>query len=69
MILIVARENPDPVNNLNNIVKALDARKIPYILTQSRDPKIIKRTDIQGIIIPGTNHVRIIPYEIQPELE
>ena len=69
MILIVARENPDPVNNLNNIVKALDARKIPYILTQSRDPKIIKRTDIQGIIIPGTNHFRIIPYEIQPELE
>ena len=69
MLLIVARENPAPTNNLNNIVKAFDARKIPYILTQSRDPQIIKRKDIRGIIIPGTNHFRIIPYEIQPELE
>lgn len=69
MILIVTRETPDPVNNLNNIVKALNARKIPYILTQSRDPHIIKRKDIRGIIIPGTNHFRITPYEIQPELE
>ena len=69
MILIVTRETPDPINNLNNIVKAFDARKIPYILTQSRDQQIIKRKDIRGIIIPGTNHFRIIPYEIQPELE
>jgi len=69
MLLIVAREKPDPINNLSNVVKAFDARKIPYILTLSRDPQIIKRKDIRGIIIPGTNHYRIIPYEIQPELE
>jgi len=69
MLLIVAREKPDPINNLSNVVKAFDTRKIPYILTRSRDPQIIKRKDIQGIIIPGTNHYRIIPYEIQPELE
>ena len=69
MLLIVARENPDPINNLSNIVKAFDARKIPYILVRKCDPAIIHRKDIRGIIIPGTNHFRIIPYEIQPELE
>ena len=69
MLLIVARENPDPINNLSNVVKAFDARKIPYILVRKCDPAIIHRKDIRGIIIPGTNHFRIIPYEIQPELE
>ena len=69
MILIVTRETPDPVNNLNNIVKAFNARNIPYKIIKTCDPHIIKRKDIQGIIIPGTNHFRITPYEIQPELE
>ena len=69
MLLIITRETPDPVNNLNNIVKALDARDIPYILAQKRDPAIIRRKDIRGMIIPGTNHFRILPYEIQPNLE
>ena len=61
MLLIVARENPDPINNLSNVVKAFDARKIPYILVRKCDPAIIHRKDIRGIIIPGTNHFRIIP--------
>jgi anthranilate/para-aminobenzoate synthase component II len=69
MLLIVARENPDPINNLSNVVKAFDARKIPYILVRKCDPAMIHRKDIRGVIIPGTNHFRIIPYEIQPELE
>ena len=69
MLLIITREFPDPVNNLNNLVNALDARNIPYILARKCDPAIIHRKDIRGIIIPGTNHFRIIPYEIQPELE
>ena len=69
MLLIVTREYPDPVNSLNNLVNALDARDIPYILTRKCDSAIIHRKDIRGIIIPGTNHFRIIPYEIQPELE
>ena len=69
MLLIVTREFPDPVNNLNNLVKALSARNIPYKITRKCDPQIIRRKDIRGIIIPGTNHFRIIPYEIQPELE
>lgn len=69
MLLIVTREFPDPVNNLNNLVKALDARDIPYILARKCDPAIIHRKDIRGMIIPGMNHFRIKPYEIQPELE
>jgi GMP synthase-like glutamine amidotransferase len=69
MLLIIAREKPDPVNSLNNVVKALTTLKIPFKLVQKRDPAIIRRKDIRGIIIPGTNHFRILPYEIQPELE
>lgn len=69
MLLIVTREVPDPVNNLNNIVKTLSVRNIPYIITRICDPQIILRKDICGIIIPGTNHFRILPNEIQPELD
>jgi GMP synthase-like glutamine amidotransferase len=69
MLLIVTREFPDPVNNLNKLVKALSARNIPYKITRKCDPQIIRRTDIRGIIIPGTNKNRILPNEIQPELD
>lgn len=69
MLLIVTREVPDPVNNINNIVKAFNARNIPYKIIQVHDPDIIKRTDICGIIFPGTNKFRIVPDEIQPGLE
>ena len=69
MLLIVTREFPDPVNNLNNVIKALSARNIPYKITRKCDPQIIQRKDIRGIIIPGTNHFRILPNEIQPELD
>ena len=69
MLLIVTREFPDPVNNLNNVIKALSARNIPYKITRKCDPQIIRRKDIRGIIIPGTNHFRILPNEIQPELD
>ena len=69
MLLIITRQIPDPVNNLNNLVKALDARNIPYKIIKTCDPQIIRRKDIRGIIIPGTNRARIIPNEIQPELE
>lgn len=69
MLLIVTRDFPDPVNNLNNVVKALSVRDIPYKITRKCDPQIIRRKDIRGIIIPGTNHFRILPNEIQPELD
>jgi GMP synthase-like glutamine amidotransferase len=69
MLLIVTREFPDPVNNLNNIIKALDVRNIPYKITRTLDTSIITRKDIHGIIIPGTNHFRILPNEIQPDLD
>ena len=69
MLLIVTSEVPDPVNNLGNVVKALDARNIPYKIIKTCDPQIIKRKDIRGIILPGTNRRRIKPDEPQPELE
>lgn len=69
MLLIVTRETPDPVNSLNNLVKALKFRDIPYEIVNKCDPQIIRRKDIRAIIIPGTNHFRILPNEIQPELE
>lgn len=69
MLLIITREYPDPVNNLGNVVKSLDARNIPYKILRRCDPRVIRRKDIRGIIIPGTNHFRILPNEIQPELE
>ncbi len=68
MLLIIAREYPDPVNNIGNIEKTLHARKIPFKIIRSCDPRIIRRKDIRGIIIPGTNHFRIKPDEFQPEL-
>jgi GMP synthase-like glutamine amidotransferase len=69
MLLIVTRETPDPVNNLNNLVKALEFRDIPYEIVKKCDPQIIRRKDIRAIIIPGTNNFRILPNEIQPDLE
>jgi GMP synthase-like glutamine amidotransferase len=69
MLLIVTREIPDPVNSLNNLVKVLTLRDIPYKIVRKIDPAITRRKDICGIIIPGTNHFRILPNEIQPELD
>jgi GMP synthase-like glutamine amidotransferase len=69
MLLIVTRETPDPVNSLNKLVKTLAFRDIPYEIVKKCDPQIIRRKDIRGIIIPGTNKRRILPNEIQPDLE
>jgi GMP synthase-like glutamine amidotransferase len=69
MLLIITREIPDPVNSLSNVVNTLTQRKIPYLLVSKCDPAITRRTDIRGIIIPGTNHFRIVPNEIQSRLE
>jgi GMP synthase-like glutamine amidotransferase len=69
MLLILVKEKPDPVNNIRKLVISLRKRHIPFILVDSCDPNIIKRKDIRGIIIAGTNNHRIIPDEIQPELE
>ena len=69
MLLIVTRDFPDPVNNLNNVIKSLAARNIPYKIARKQDASIIRRKDIRGIIIPGTNHFRILPNEVQPELD
>ena len=69
MLLIVTRETPDPVNSLNNLVKVLAFRDIPYEIVKKCDPAITRRKDIRGIIIPGTNHFRILPNEIQPKLD
>lgn len=69
MLLIVTRETPDPVNSLNKLVKTLAFRDIPYEIVKKCDPQIIRRKDIRGIIIPGTNKCRILPNEIQPDLE
>lgn len=69
MLIIVTRETPDPVNNLNKLVKTLAFRDIPYEIVKKCDPQIIRRKDIRGIIIPGTNKRRILPNEIQPDLE
>lgn len=68
MLLIVTRETPDPVNNLNNLVKALAFRDIPYEIVKKCDPQIIRRKDVCGLIIPGARF-RIHPEEKQDELE
>ena len=69
MLIIVTRETPDPVNSLNKLVNTLTRRNIPYKLVRKCDPAILRRKDIRGIIIPGTNNFRILPTEIQPKLE
>ena len=69
MLIIITKETPDPVNSLGNLIKTFTQRDIPFILVRKCDPAIIRRKDIRGMIIPGTNHFRILPYEIQPKLE
>jgi GMP synthase-like glutamine amidotransferase len=68
MLLIVTRETPDPVNNLNKLVKTLAFRDIPYEVVKKCDPQIIRRKDVCGLIIPGARF-RIHPEEKQDELE
>jgi len=70
MLLIVTNESePNDINNLTNLYNTLKTRNIPFIITKKCDPDIIKRTDILGIIIPGSSgKSRIHPITIQPEL-
>jgi GMP synthase-like glutamine amidotransferase len=68
MLLIITREIPNRANKLRELYKSLDARDIPYIVSRKCDPAVIKRQDIDGLIIPGARF-RVKPYEIQPELE
>lgn len=70
MLLIVTNESePNDINNLTNLYNTLKTRNIPFIITKKCDPDIIKRTDIHGIIIPGSSgKSRIHPINIQPEL-
>jgi len=71
MLLIVTNETePNHINNLTNLYDALKTRNIPFVTTKKCDTGIIKRTDILGIIIPGSSgKSRIYPNSIQPELE
>jgi GMP synthase-like glutamine amidotransferase len=71
MLLIVTNETePNDINNLTNLCDALNSRNIPFTVTKKCDHEIIKRTDILGIIIPGTSgKSRIHQYSIQPELD
>ncbi len=71
MLLIVTNEiEPNDINNLTNLHDAFKIRNIPFITTKKCDPEIIKRTDILGIIIPGSSgKSRIHPITIQSELE
>ena len=68
MLLIISRETPNRANKLRELYKSLDARDIPYIVSRKCDPAVIKRLDIDGLIIPGARF-RVKPYEIQPALD
>lgn len=67
MLLIITHEIPNHANKLRELYHSLDARKIPYIISRKCDPSIIKRTDIQGLIIPGARF-RVKSHVQQPEL-
>jgi len=68
MLLIITKEDINNVNSLNSLYKTLNERNIPYEIVNKRDPEIVKRTDIRGLIFPGSLF-RILPYEIQEEKE
>lgn len=71
MILIVTNEiNLDAINNIKKIYSYLRSANIPFMTIRKCDPAITKRTDITGIIIPGSSgNMRISLDKIQPKLE
>ena len=68
MLLVIARNKPDNVNQLTQIYDLFNTRNIPYEIVAKCDPAIIRRKDICGLIIPGSRY-RIHPDEPQEELE
>ena len=68
MLLVIARNKPDNVNQLKQIYDIFKTRKIPYEIVAKCDPEMIQRKDICGLIIPGSRY-RIHPDEPQDELE
>ncbi len=67
MLLIITKGKPSNLNQLAKLYETLQTRDIPYKIISSPDPNIIKRKDIQGIIIPGGG-IRIKSTSIQTEL-
>ena len=68
MLLVIARNKPDNVNQLALVYDTFKTRNIPYEIVAKCDPAIIRRKDICGLIIPGSRY-RIHPDEPQEELE
>jgi anthranilate/para-aminobenzoate synthase component II len=68
MLLIISRAKNGIFSHVPQLCMSLRARKIPYIITKTRDPAIIRRKDVNGIIIPGCKY-RIHPEEQQDDLE
>ena len=68
MLLVIARNKPDNVNQLKQIYDIFKTRNIPYEIVAKCDPEMIQRKDICGLIIPGSRY-RIHPDEPQDELE
>jgi anthranilate/para-aminobenzoate synthase component II len=71
MILIVTNEiHLDAINNIRKLYSYLRNMNIPFMTVKKCDPEITKRTDIEGIIIPGSSgNMRISLDKIQPKLE
>lgn len=61
MLLIITKIVIGLASNVPKLCKSLDERNIPYMVTKKCDPAIIRRKDINGLIIPGS------PYRIHPE--
>ena len=68
MLLIINRGKPNGVNLLSKIFNTLNERNIPYKHVQTCDPAIIRRKDVNGLILPGAQY-RIHPEEQQDDLE
>ncbi len=71
MILIVTNEiHLDAIDNIQKLYSCLRNMNIPFMTVKKCDPEITKRTDIEGIIIPGSSgNMRISLDKIQPKLE
>ena len=68
MLLIISRVKNGIVSHVPQLCMSLHKRKIPYIITKTRNPALIRRKDINGLIIPGSPD-RIHPEKQQDELE
>ena len=68
MLLIISRAKNGIVSHLPQLCLSLRERKIPYIITKKCDPALIRRKDVNGIILPGAEY-RIHPEEQDDDLE